>query len=493
MATFEGNINKWPMFVMKFKTMLEYKELGHIIERDSDPAVPGESTEERAHREALSKTRTKDDARVRGFLINKLSEATLTLVEDCTTAYEMMQRLESQYRSTSAASVISRLDKLLDIKYKPGEEISLHVGEINSLIYQIKKAGGLDLEKLHIVMLLKSMPKNDDWNVVVTNLKSMDEATLTKERIVKSLTERADELRSTGTVTHQRRTPNTAFAADEVDKSNVKCYGCGKMGHYKSECYRNQPAKHAGKSYRPGGRPHSTQKHGGNAHVATTATGDKSGNANGAFAFAATPRNDAGQDHAWIKDSGAGKWYTWDKSILHDYKPISAESCEGITGNATAVKGVGKGYFKSTLSDGSVVDLEWNEIYWAPAFKCNLMSTVVTDGKGIHSVEQNGVTRFTFKGEEIMSAHSVDGRWVMNLEPIRTSESHQALIAGPGHQNDLWHQRFCHLSYDALVKTAPHVDGMTIKANTEVTHLCNGCMEGKMQQRPFKTSKGPRA
>ena len=108
---FEGGIRKWPIFYLKFKTLLESKGLLHIIERINDAAVPGESSEEKVRREKLAVTRSVDDARVRAWLLNKISDDVLHLVEELKTAYEMVQCLEKQFQSTSAASVFSRLDK----------------------------------------------------------------------------------------------------------------------------------------------------------------------------------------------------------------------------------------------------------------------------------------------------------------------------------------------------------------------------------------------
>ena len=69
---FEGGLSKWPTFYLKFKTLLESKELEHIILRPSDPPVVGESTEDKAKREKLAATRKKDDAKVRALLLNKI-------------------------------------------------------------------------------------------------------------------------------------------------------------------------------------------------------------------------------------------------------------------------------------------------------------------------------------------------------------------------------------------------------------------------------------
>jgi len=193
LPTFDASVGKWPAFYFKLKVHLKGRELLHIIERESDPIVVGETAEEKKTREAQASTRKQDDAKVRGMIVNKLSDDILPLVVDQPTAYKMVERLKSQYQSTSAASALSRLDRLLDMEFKTGQEISSHIGAVNGIINQIRDAGGLDLDKLHVVVLLRSMPKTPEWTTVISALKAQEESTLTKEKVARTLTETANE------------------------------------------------------------------------------------------------------------------------------------------------------------------------------------------------------------------------------------------------------------------------------------------------------------
>ncbi|KAJ3088631.1 hypothetical protein HDU96_004046, partial [Phlyctochytrium bullatum] len=54
--------------------------------------------------------------------------------------------------------------------YEPGEEIATHIGKVGALINMMKKAGGLDIDKLHVLLLMWSMPRTTEWGAVILAL-----------------------------------------------------------------------------------------------------------------------------------------------------------------------------------------------------------------------------------------------------------------------------------------------------------------------------------
>jgi hypothetical protein len=109
----------------------------------------------------------------------------------------MIARLQQQYESSSASSVLLCslcFNKALDLSYKPGDNMSDHLRKLNGLVNQIRSAGDITIDKLHVVLMLRSIPQNDDWHATVTNLKAYNEDNLTKEKVARVLIERATEL-----------------------------------------------------------------------------------------------------------------------------------------------------------------------------------------------------------------------------------------------------------------------------------------------------------
>ena len=216
LPTFDATSINWPSFTTRFKIFLEGKEKLYIIQRENDNLIPGENTVDKQTREAQSLTRKKDDILVRGWLVNKLGESGLKLIRDKPTAYQMWKTLESQFESHSAASALARIDSLFNIKYT-GNEISQHLGEVNQMISLIRASRGLDIDKLHVVVLLRSFPRDQDWNTVIESLKTTDEGSLTIEKVHRAVTDRAQELSRQHRGYNNKNTTQTgtAFYGDE--------------------------------------------------------------------------------------------------------------------------------------------------------------------------------------------------------------------------------------------------------------------------------------
>ncbi|KAJ3104474.1 hypothetical protein HDU96_008920, partial [Phlyctochytrium bullatum] len=115
LPVFDADVARWPSFFYKLKLHLEGRDLLHIIDEEKDQKKAGETDDEFKARE---KARPRNDAKVRGIIINKLSEEILPMIKDLPTAFKMVERLKKQYEATSAASRIELMDRLLDYKYQ---------------------------------------------------------------------------------------------------------------------------------------------------------------------------------------------------------------------------------------------------------------------------------------------------------------------------------------------------------------------------------------
>ena len=466
LPTFDANVSKWPAFYFKLRTHLEGRELLHIIDREDDPVVPAENDEQKKLRETQAQNRRRDDAKVRGIIVNKLSDDILPLVVDQPTAYKMVERLKSQYQSTSAASALSRLDKLLDLEFKTGQEISSHIGAVNGIINQIREAGGLDLDKLQVVVLLRSMPKTAEWAATISALKAQEESHLTIEKVARTLTEVATDSRSQSEGYSKRNErPSAAFQTGESEKKKIVCHNCGKKGHYKKDCW----AKGGGAV---GQAPKNKNNNSRTNHK------DREGN----YSFSVT---DHTQEDVWIKDSGASKHYTNSMKGFQQFREIN-DQVTVADGKKITIKGVGSISFDARSSDGSVKRVTLNEVYYAPGLVANLLSTSVLDMKGMAENVKNGITRFMYDNTEIMCARRKGCRWIMDWEICVDKIANIT-----NNSSGLWHKRLCHLSLDNMKRLESMVDGFTAKVEGKTP--CDVCNQANQTRRPFKSSEAPKA
>jgi hypothetical protein len=135
--------------------------------------------------------------------------------------HDMVQHLQSQYYISLAASIVFKLDQALDLNYDEDTEMSNQLGKLNALLNQIQSSGDLTIEKLHVAHMIRSIPQNDRWNRVITNLKAIDEKELTKEKVACVLTEQSMELKA------KSKTPSTQNITLAVGNyKNIVCYRC---------------------------------------------------------------------------------------------------------------------------------------------------------------------------------------------------------------------------------------------------------------------------
>ena len=120
LSVFDSTTQMWPEFEQKFKYYCRAKKILYVIEQDRDD-VPSanEMTAAKSIREAQAQTREDDDAKAVYSLTCKLSADAFALVRSASTCYDMMKILREHFHSESTTSLIGRLDKLLDIQYKP--------------------------------------------------------------------------------------------------------------------------------------------------------------------------------------------------------------------------------------------------------------------------------------------------------------------------------------------------------------------------------------
>jgi hypothetical protein len=182
-------------------------------------------------------------------------------------------------------------------------------------------------------------------------------------------------------------------------------------------------------------------------------------------------------DSTWIRNSGALRWYTWDKSIFVNFKPImdgKEEYCHRVTGDGAKIEGMGSVVYEATLSNGFKTKITWQEVYYVPTFKVKITSTVETSLKGINKQVDGNVCCFIYQGKEIMCAHLVQNRWVMQIWPVM-DKSDSIHIIGSTDNNKIWHHSYGHLSERTLNMTQKHIRGLVLNP-IKWTHVTTGLL-----------------
>jgi hypothetical protein len=238
-------------------------------------------------------------------------------------------------------------------------------------------------------------------------LKTQDEEFLSKEKVSRTLTERARELNpsiltSKGT---GKETPKGVFNTqnDETrQKNKKKCSNCNKKGHSFKECWA------------PGGGSEKTKGKGANVLGQLEEKEEEIPKIEvNKFAFSFY-----NMCNSWIIDSGATNHCINTKTFYRTFR--SLDDSLGV-GNGAKIKilGVGSIGLKSRLSDGTTTTIELKQVYYVPDLVMNLISTSELDSKGCSTLTKGGTCKiFDKENREFLSAKSSNGYWIVDAKPF---------------------------------------------------------------------------
>jgi hypothetical protein len=124
LPAFDGMPESWPTFWLKYQKYVKGLGLYHLLTEDGRKAANLKD----------SADFDKNDHQLQTLLVGTLSEGAVHLVEYCKSTYDMVQCLKSQYHSSSAASIVFKLDQALDLNYNEDTKMSDHLGKLNALV-----------------------------------------------------------------------------------------------------------------------------------------------------------------------------------------------------------------------------------------------------------------------------------------------------------------------------------------------------------------------
>src|SRR5579859_8093398 len=210
---------------------------------------------------------------------------------------------------------------------------------------------------------------------------------------------------------------------------------------------------------------------------------------------AAVPKRQSGP-HIWFTDSGASDHFSPHRDLFETFhkldEPMVIETAEG-----TAI-GTDIGTITLTVLSGNdmEMDLQLNNVIYAPSMSSNLFSLAAASDKGYETQMTPGYGVRIFHREELVAATTRVAGGLFRLKTPTDAFAYAAQVTSvtPELDIDIWHRRMRHLSEDNVRKLAKIVDGMGIKVRTTVG-VCEACLEGKqhrqLSHQPATRAKEP--
>lgn len=472
---FDGtNFNNWKF---RMEVLLDEKGLTEFIETPLVDLLEGATLDE----ENKLKTQEK---KCKSILVQCIHDSQLEYIKDKKNAKDIFDGLKAVFERASVAGQLLLRKRLLTMKYSDGNDMRKHFLDFDKNVRDLKSIGATMEEMDIICHLLLTLPKSFD--TLVTAIETIDPANLSMEFVKSRI---LDEFGKRSCVAGNSNKMNNEPAAMNSSRPKIKCYNCGKTGHYKSQC-RMQGEK---SGYSNGNKKsYSNQK---SANFSKDNDEDELSEASSFSAFvdaneeeslivdsqAQVTQCNTNGEVKFIMDSGATDYMVNDNSffdVSNEIKPISiavAKDGASLVSNESGTISVKTSHDKSSRSIKNVL--------YVKGLKCNLMSIARLCDEGYEvTFRKNEAT--VSKGGEIVFVANRKG--MLYEVSFQVEKKVFAGIANDEKRN-LWHARLCHLNIHDMKRMVTKEMAIGIEKfvmNTD-EKFCEPCVFGKQCRLPF--------
>lgn len=176
-------------------------------------------------------------ARARMLLVQSRGDKPLrTVIGEKKNLYRMYEKLVERYATKTAATRIQLQTELHQMRYSSVKTMSEYIDEMEAIFNRLAAMESAVVETMQMAIFLSSFgnPDASPYGGVISALQTMVDENLTWETATaRILQEYSSRHAHFNTRTH-KEPKNDARALKSM--SRVKCYNCGKRGHYKRDC-----------------------------------------------------------------------------------------------------------------------------------------------------------------------------------------------------------------------------------------------------------------
>lgn len=442
-----SNWAKW-----KWQMLMQFEQHDLMGYTDGTILEPTLSATPTAAELTSHKTWKKENAKACSLIASALSSSTANLVLTLTNASGIWSKLVSVFEQSSVQRLSMLMVQFFNLKKSADTDIATYVALVEKLFHDMnvelrrRKSQDIPVELLHGQILSTVGPEYQEFNNV---WESMDDSKRTTNNLIEKLCTIEKRLSSESGASTVDNVEQNAFSASE--KSKLKCFHCGKVGHLKKKCFKLKSEKR------------------GNALNA-----EKVPNV-----FFASKRTDS----KFICDSGATNHMTACRNYFQTYKSF-AEPIQISVANNQKVYAFGCGRINVQMKvNGNYQDALMNDVWYVPDLTVNLFSVKQATENGVVAVMDCKMVRLLRNNVLVATATSSFGNYLMDMRVILPSSSASVNVASSSDSLQVWHERMGHQNKRHVRKFLQQF-GVSFKSSDTET-FCDGCALGKAHRKPF--------
>ena len=440
----------WITWKFQLKHLLLAKGLWKYV--DGSAVLPHDPT---AEQQAKYRSESQRAFSVIAMLV---STSQLYLITSYEEPKEVWDVLKKHFERETLANKLFLKKQYFRKEMSEGNSIDMHLKEMKELTDKLSSIGAPISEEDQVVTLLGSLPSS--FSILVTALEArVDDLTMDfvqqqlihHERKLKAQEAKSEAIHDSALVGVQKRKP-------------PKCWTCNEVEHIQLFCpKRKDMSQHRAK--------------------VTEDEVESDWDGEGAFPVSGEVPKDK-----WLVDSGASSHMTPKREYFTEYRSFSTPEKVAL-GDGRVVEAVGIGSIRLNMLF-EVSDSKRAVIYdvlHVPRLSCNLFSVRAAAKRG--NTVKFGQSRCWIRGPKgtLQGMGFVAGKLYHLKCEVITDEESTSIVSEDLPEVDLWHQRLGHLNGQQLNTLVERglASGIKLSATSELS-FCEGCVEGKMQRKPFE-------
>ena len=486
-----SNFHSWKQ---KMELILGHREVDEMIDSELCPPRPTDPEE-------LSKWLRKDKTARMAIGIT-LSDEMLKNVTHTTTALEMWQEICNVHQRHTLLNKLAARRDFYTATMRPGEQMLVYINRVRQMATVLTSMGVNIDDKEMAMAVLNGLPSSFQTLITALDAIGDEDPTFTFDKVRSLLLQ---EERRAAIQKPRGSSSDTAALVSTSGKppgniNRKKCTHCGRTNHTEPYCWQKYGRPPRSRSNKPRTSAHISQRESNLTSMAAVAMDTEQN------------KDDEGKEYVcllssyseslkeihiastWYIDSAATSHMTFDRTMFVSYKKLKPFSV--TLGDKSTALAVGCGDVKlSILVNGKERVYLLKDVLHVPSFIFSLISVSTLTARGISVQFTNNGVILTKDGGAIATGHKRNGLYAIDLN-VPPKERDIGIESACVASLQLWHERLGHFDKNGISRMSQisAVNGLRIKNDSSPkTHLCEGCVTGKMPRVAIPKSSLTRA